>query len=130
MTVYEPFDTLFVLGRGPELFENVTIHLKLATLESVKRGKKVEVVLMHDAVWWAQKDGKGKELYAAPPEDDVTLEQRVEKLLSCGVIVNACKPCLTFRKIPFESLHPEVKIIEGPDFLEKKDVANRVLMFM
>ena len=27
------FDTLFFLGRGPEQFENITIHFKLAQLE-------------------------------------------------------------------------------------------------
>ena len=52
---HRAFDTLFVFGRGPELFENVTIHMKLAQLERSKRGKEVEIMLMHDAAWWAQK---------------------------------------------------------------------------
>jgi len=41
---HPPFDTMFFLGRGPELFENVTIHFKLAQLEASKRGKSVEVL--------------------------------------------------------------------------------------
>ena len=57
--VTSSFDTLFYIGRGPELFENITLHFKLAQLERSKRGKTVEVILMHDAAWWAEKDGKG-----------------------------------------------------------------------
>ena len=39
---HAPFDTLFILGRGPDLFENITIHIKLAQLEASIRKKKVE----------------------------------------------------------------------------------------
>ena len=131
MTDHPPFDTLFILGRGPELFENITIHFKLAQLEASRRKKSVEIVLMHDAVWWAQKDGKGKELVAAAPDDDMTVEERMRKLIETpGVVVNACKPCLTFRGITPDDIHPEIKIIEGFDSMEKKDAANRVLCFL
>ena len=77
-----PFDTLFVLGKGPDHFENVTIHMKLAQVEKSKRGKSVEIILMHDAAFWAQKDGMGKDLKAAPPDDDMTVEERMAKLIS------------------------------------------------
>ena len=71
-----PIDTLFFLGRGPpreDPQENITIHLKIATMEQVKRGKKVEVILMHDATWWAEKDGEYGGLKAAAPDDDMTV---------------------------------------------------------
>ena len=71
-------DTLFFLGRGPpreDPQENITIHLKLAMLERTKRKKKVEVILMHDAAWWAAKDSKYAGLKAAAPDDDMTVKQ-------------------------------------------------------
>merc|ERR1711907_387225 len=76
------FDTMFFLGRGPFFagapnptgHENITIHFKLAQCECSKRGKKVEIVLMHDAAWWAEAQGEYGDLRAEAPDDDMTVK--------------------------------------------------------
>ena len=55
---------------------------RLISVKKTKKStKKVEIVLMHDAAWWSQTNGKGKDLVAAAPDNDMDLESRMRKLV-------------------------------------------------
>ena len=73
---------------------------------------------------------QGEDLIAAAPDDDMTVDARMEKLIASGVIVNACKPCLDFRGITPDVLRPGIRVTDGMDFMEKKDLCKSVLTFL
>ena len=52
------------------------------------------------------------------------------KLIASGVVVNACKPCLTYRKIELDNLLDGISVIEGPIAMAKKDDADKLLCFL
>ena len=85
---------------------------------------------MHEATWWARKNGPGRALTPPPPHDDMTMEELFEKLLRVGVEVNVCCSCMREQSIAAEDLMPGVHIIDGINVLEKKDKAWSVLSFV
>ena len=58
------------------------------------------------------------------------MRERMTKLIASGVVVNACKPCLTYRKIELDNLLDGISVIEGPIAMAKKDDADKLLCFL
>jgi predicted peroxiredoxin len=121
-------DTLFLVGHGTENGEKCTIPFVLANIEVEKPGRRVEVIFIFNGVTLAV-PGKAAGFNIGVPFETFDLEQRIKEFQKKGGIVNACTPCLIHRGLQDTPLLEGVVRIKGPDLLDKKDLANKILSF-
>ena len=122
-------DTLFLVGHGKDDGERATVSFVLANIEVEKPGKKVEVVFIIEGETMAI-EGKAAGFNIGVPFETYDLETRIKEFQKKGGIVNVCTPCLIHRKLQDAPLLEGVIAIKGPDMLEKKDQANKILQFL
>jgi len=125
---HTPIDTLFLVGHGTENGEKCTIPFVLANTEVEKPGRKVEVIFIFNGVTLAI-PGKASSFNIGVPFETYDLEQRIKDFQKKGGIVNVCTPCLAHRGLQDSPLLDGVVRIKGPDLLDKKDLANKILSF-
>jgi hypothetical protein len=63
------------------------------------------------------------------PFDSCDLEQRMKDFMKKGGIINVCTPCLAHRGLLEAQVLEGIVRIKGPDLLEKKDLAGKILSF-
>jgi predicted peroxiredoxin len=122
-------DTLFFVGHGTENGEKCTIPFVLANLEVEKPGRKVELILIFNGVTLAI-PGKATGFNIGVPFETFDLEQRITDFQKKGGIINVCTPCLIHRGLDDVPVLNGIVKIKGPDLLEKKDRASKILPFM
>ena len=122
-------DTLFLVGHGTENGEKCTIPFVLANIEVEKSGRKVEVIFIFNGVTLAI-PGKAAGFNIGVPFETHDLEQRIKDFQKKGGIVNVCTPCLVHRGLQDSPVLDGIVRIKGPDLLDKKDLANKILSFM
>jgi predicted peroxiredoxin len=121
-------DTLFLVGHGTENGEKCTIPFVLANIEVEKPGRKVEVIFIFNGVTLAI-PGKTAGFNIGVPFETYDLEQRIKDFQKKGGIVNVCTPCLVHRGLQDSPVLDGIVRIKGPDLLDKKDLANKILSF-
>jgi predicted peroxiredoxin len=122
-------DTLFLVGHGTESGEKCTIPFVLANIEVEKPGRKVEVIFIFNGVTLAI-PGKAAGFNIGVPFETYDLEQRIKDFQKKGGTVNVCTPCLVHRGLQESPVLDGIVRIKGPDLLEKKDLANKILSFV
>ncbi len=122
-------DTLFMAGHGKESGEKATIPFVLANIEVEKPGRKVEVVLMFDAVDMSVA-GKAAGFNIGVPFESFDLEQRMQEFQRKGGVISVCTPCLAHRGLTEATLLDGIVRIKGPDLLAKKDLSDKILSFV
>jgi predicted peroxiredoxin len=121
-------DTLFLVGHGRENGERATIPWVLANIEVEKPGRRVEVIFIFDGVTMAI-PGNAAGFNIGAPFESYDLEQRIKEFQKKGGVVNVCTPCLAHRGLLESPVLDGIIKIKGPDLLEKKDQANKILPF-
>ena len=121
-------DTLFLVGHGKDNGERATIPWVLANLEVEKPGRKVEVIFIFDGVTMAI-PGNAAGFNIGVPFETYDLEQRIKDFQKKGGVVNVCTPCLAHRGLLDSPVLDGIVRIKGPDLLEKKDQADKILSF-
>lgn len=122
-------DTLFLIGHGKDNGEKATIPWVLANIEIEKPGRKVEVVMIFDGVTMAV-PGNAAGFNIGVPFETFDLEQRIKDFQKKGGIINVCTPCLAHRGLLESPLLAGIVRIKGPDVLEKKDLAAKLMPFV
>jgi tRNA 2-thiouridine synthesizing protein D len=121
-------DTLFLVGHGKDNGEKATIPFVLANIEAEKPGRTVEVILIFDGVVMAL-PGNAAGFNIGVPFESFDLEGRMKEFQKKGGIINVCTPCLAHRGLAESPVLEGIVRIKGPDLLEKKDLANKILSF-
>jgi predicted peroxiredoxin len=124
----QAIDTLFIVGYGTENGEKCTVPFVLANLEVEKPGRKVEIVLLFNGVTLAI-PGKAAGFNIGVPWETYDLETRMKDFQKKGGIISACTPCLVHRGLQDSAVLDGIVRIKGPDMLEKKDLAAKLLQF-
>jgi predicted peroxiredoxin len=122
-------DTLFLVGYGKDSGEKATIPFVLANIDVEKPGKKVEVILIFDAVVMGV-PGNAAGFNIGAPFDSMDLEQRMKDFQKKGGVISVCTPCLAHRGLLESPVLDGIVRIKGPDLLAKKDLADKILSFV
>ena len=125
----QPWSTLFIVGHGTENGEKCTIPFVLANLEVEKPGRKVEVIFIFNGVTLAI-PGKAAGFNIGIPFETFDLEARMKEFQRKGGIISVCTPCLIHRGMQDAPLLDGIVRIKGPDLMEKKDLAIKLLPFI
>jgi|RhiMetdeSRZDD1v2_1073273.scaffolds.fasta_scaffold337745_4 predicted peroxiredoxin len=121
-------DTLFLVGHGTENGEKCTIPFVLANIEVEKPDRKVEVVFIFNGVTLAI-PGKAAGFNVGVPFETYDLETRIKDFQKKGGIISVCTPCLIHRGLQDSPVLDGIVRIKGPDLLEKKDLAVKLMQF-
>ena len=124
----DPIDSLFVIGYGKNREEKVTMAFAFANLEVAKPDKRVEIILIYEGAPMAV-EGRAREIAAAPPFDEMGLEQRMRDFMAQGGVINVSTPCLVFRELGDAPVLDGIVKLEGPEMLAKHDRAGKVMRF-
>ncbi len=124
----QKIDTLFLVGHGTENGEKCTIPFVLANIEVEKPDRKVEVVLIFNGVTLAI-PGKAAGFNIGVPFETFDLETRMKEFQRKGGIINVCTPCIIHRGLQESPVLEGIVRIKGPDLMDKKDLAAKLMPF-
>ncbi len=125
----DKIDTVILSGHGKKDGERAHVPWVIANIEVENPNKKVEVILIFDAVVNAVK-GNAAGFSIGVPFETYDLEQRMKMFMAKGGKINVCTPCLIHRNLNEEPILDGIVKIKGPDLVAKTDSASKILQFM